>query len=128
MPSERHAFICIRCPRGCEVRFQVDEVGKVQQLDGNACKLGEAYVQNELTDPRRNLTTTVRVNHGVSPLVPVWTEEPIPKGRVLELAGLLRSIVMEAPVYVGQVVLVDPLGLGIDITASGSVEAGPSAA
>ncbi len=123
MPDDRREYICIRCPRGCEVRFNLDPEGRIQDLTGNFCRLGETYVQSELTDPRRTLTTLVRVRHGVSPLVPVWTEEPVPKDRVLELADLLRSITLDAPVKIGQVVLADPLGVGIPVVASGNVEA-----
>jgi len=123
MPNDPHAYICIRCPRGCEVRFDLDEEGQLQDLTGNFCKLGETYVRSELTDPRRTLTTLVRVRHGASPLVPVWTEEPVPKDRVLELAEMLRGITLDAPVKIGQVVLADPLGVGIPVVASGNVEA-----
>ena len=122
MTKPSHEYICIRCPRGCEVSFNLDEAGKIQDLSGNFCKLGETYVTNELTDPRRTLTTLVKVRNGVSPLVPVWTEEPVPKDRVMELADLLRNITLDAPVKIGQVVLEDPLGVGVSVVASGNVQ------
>jgi CxxC motif-containing protein len=114
-------IICVRCPRGCEIGFQVDAEGRVVDVEGNFCKLGKAHVEMELTDPRRTLTTTVRVTGGTRPLVPVWTEEPLSRARILELAGLLRDVVLEAPVALGDVVLEDALGAGIRVLASASV-------
>jgi CxxC motif-containing protein len=123
MSSEEHQVICVRCPRGCEVSFHTDEAGQVSEVTGNFCKLGVAHVQSELTDPRRTLTTTVRVAGGRHALVPVWSEAPLPKDRVLEVAGLLRNKVLTAPVQCGDPVLEDVLGLGIRIVTSASVDA-----
>ena len=77
----------------------------------------------ERVDPRRTLTTTVRVQGGVHALVPVWTEEPLSKARVMELADLLRDRILAAPVALGDVVMEDALGLGIRVVTSGSVAA-----
>jgi CxxC motif-containing protein len=122
MSTQEKKFICIRCPRGCEILTSLDGYGAITEIHGNVCKLGRDYVQAELTDPRRTLTTTVRVRHGRHPLVPVWTAQPVPKERVLELADVLRGITLEAPVTLDQVVLENALGLDIDVVASGSVE------
>jgi CxxC motif-containing protein len=123
MSSETSPIICVRCPRGCEIGFELDASGHVASVAGNFCKLGKAHVEMELVDPRRTLTTTVRVSGGVHALVPVWTEEPLSKTRVLELADLLRAKVLEAPVALGDVVMEDALGLGIRVVTSGSVAA-----
>jgi len=50
--------------------------------------------------------------------VPVYTAEPFPKGRISELLRLLREVKLEAPVHLGQVVLADALGTGIDVVTS----------
>lgn len=119
--EETKKIICIRCPRGCEIVTTMDGYGSITQIEGNFCRLGKEYVQSEMADPRRILTTSVRVKNGEKPLVPVWTEKPIPKTKVLELSETLRNIVVEAPVKIGQVIVENALGLGINVVASGSV-------
>ena len=113
--------ICIRCPRGCEIVTTLDGYGNITHIEGNFCRLGKEYVQGEMTDPRRIVTSTVRVKNGEKPLVPVWTEKPIPKAKVLELSEALRNIVVDAPVKIGQVVMENALGLGINVITSGNV-------
>lgn len=120
--AQEKKLICIRCPRGCEIITSLDGYGQVTQIHGNVCKLGRDYVQAELTNPLRILTTTVRVSHGRHPLVPVWTADAVPKERVMDLARALRRVTLEAPVAQGHVVLDDALGLGVQVVTSGAVE------
>jgi CxxC motif-containing protein len=109
-------IICITCPKGCtlEVTHDGDTVLKVKP----GCKRGHEYVKREMVDPRRMVATTIRVRGGIHPLLPVATAAPFPKPRILELMGALRSIELQAPVKMGQPVLCDALGTGVDILAS----------
>jgi CxxC motif-containing protein len=111
-------FICIRCPEGCEITTTLDGNGVITDIKGNSCKLGIEHVKAEVTDPRRTLTTTVTVEGGVLPLCPVWTEKPIPKAGIVELAKLLRTVKIQAPVVIGAIVLENALGSGINVIAS----------
>ncbi|MEX2444719.1 MAG: DUF1667 domain-containing protein [Alkalispirochaeta sp.] len=113
--------ICLRCPQGCEVQTMLGPDDEILNISGNKCKLGKEYVEQEIKDPRRVLPTSVKVTNGTSPLVPVWTPEPMPKGLLLDLAAESRKIEVEAPVHVGDVVLDDWRGLGIRLVASGEV-------
>ena len=94
---------------------------EILEMSGNKCKLGVEYVKQEIQDPRRVLPTSVRVSGGIRPMVPVWTPEPMPKALLLELARETRRIEVPAPVHVGDIVLEDWRGLGIDLVASGEV-------
>ncbi len=114
MPDKRR-FICVTCPVGCNIDATV-EGERLFAAEGQACKRGLAFVQEELKAPKRVLTTTVRVRGGAFPLVPVRSAAPLPKGRLLEVAELLRGLVLEAPIQEHQVVARIPLG------AAGSVE------
>ncbi|MFW5693989.1 MAG: DUF1667 domain-containing protein [Alkalispirochaeta sp.] len=113
--------ICLRCPQGCEVQTMLGPDDEILNISGNKCKLGKEYVEQEIKDPRRVLPTSVRVKHGTSPMVPVWTPEPMPKGLLLDLAAESRKIEVEAPVHVGDVVLDDWRGLGVRLVASAEV-------
>lgn len=121
MTGDFQKFICIRCPRGCEVTTSVDGLGNITEIKGNFCKLGEEYVRTELKDPRRIVTSTVKVSGGRKPLVPVWTDAPVPKDKIIDIAKALRAVELRAPVNAGQVVLENTLGTGVNIVASGDV-------
>ncbi len=110
-------LICITCPMGCTLQV-THEGDTVLSVEGNNCARGAAYVRRELTDPRRMVATTVRVSGGLHPLIPVYTREPFPKPRISELLEAIRSVQIEAPVKMEQVVLADALGTGIDVIAS----------
>ncbi len=110
-------LICITCPQGCTLTVSVD--GKsVLNVEGNQCKRGLKYVEMEVIDPRRTVTTTVRVKGGIHPLVPVYTKSPIPRKYIFDLLSQLKKIELEAPVKMGQTVLQDAFGTGIDVVAS----------
>lgn len=113
LPKE---IICVACPKGCRLE-PYRENGEL--LFNNAgCKRGKDYGLAEVSDPRRMVASTVRVANGPHPLVPVYTSEPFPKGRIQDLLKSLREVKLEAPVQLGQVVLADALGTGIDVVAS----------
>ena len=66
----------------------------------------------ERTAPRRTLTLTVRTESGR--LVPVRTERPIPREKLLEAAATLRRVVLpEREIACGQVLLPDLEGAAV---------------
>lgn len=101
---EQRSFICVTCPVGCSIDATLLD-GRLLEAHGQACKRGLDFVKEELTAPKRVLTSTVQVRGGVLPLVPVRTRTPMSKGRLLEVATLLREIVLEAPVEEHQIVV-----------------------
>jgi CxxC motif-containing protein len=102
---------------GCAIDAIVED-GELREISGQACKRGLAFVREELTAPKRMLTTTVRVKGGVLPLVPVRSSAALPKELLLPVVALLRQVTLEAPVREHQVVLANVFGTGIDIIAS----------
>ena len=122
MTQEHRKFICITCPRGCALDVTM-ESGAVVKMEGNSCKRGIDYVTGELNDPRRMVTTTVRVKGGVHPLAPVYTESPIPKPRIFDLLAEIRKIELKAPVKFGDVVIENALGTGVNVLASRNIPA-----
>jgi len=51
-------------------------------------------------------------------MIPVRTDKPIPKDRVLEAAGEIRKIKLDRPVKVGEVITANLLGLGVNVIAT----------
>jgi CxxC motif-containing protein len=117
MPEITEEMICITCPMGCTLQVTHDGETLIH-VDGNTCSRGLAYVESELTDPRRMVATTVRVRGGLHPLVPVYTEGAFPKPRIFALLHIIREVEVEAPVKVDQVIIENALDTGINIIAS----------
>ena len=115
--SVTEEMICITCPMGCTLKV-THEGKEVLNVEGYGCPRGMRYAQEELTDPRRMVATTVKVNGGLHPLVPVYTAAPIPKPLIFELLAQIRQIEINAPVETKQVVLANVLGTGINVIAS----------
>ncbi len=113
----KHDFICINCPLSCSLELYEEE-GRVREVKGADCKIGEKYAAEEFTDARRVLTTTVKAKDGIITLLPVRSTGAIPKRLVKEAVRELADIVVEAPVDKGQVILADILETGIDVVAS----------
>ena len=110
-------YLCIGCPLGCRLEVEEEE-GAVVEVRGFACKRGEEYAQQEHSDPRRMVTTTVRVRNGLWARLPVRTTATVPKNRVREVCQLLRRISVTAPVKRGDVIVANALGAGADVIAS----------
>jgi len=102
---------------GCTLDVTVDGE-TVVDVSGNTCKRGTEYAQAEISDPRRMVASTVKVQGGIHPLVPVYTETAFPKPRIFNLLAQLREVELKAPVAAGQIVLKDVLGTGVDVLAS----------
>lgn len=117
MSVETKQLNCIMCPMGCLLTVTLTD-GAVTSVTGNTCPRGEVYARQELTNPQRMLTSTVRITGGELPLLPVVSKTTLPKGRIMDCAEALRHISVEAPVKAGDVIAANILGLGVDIVAS----------
>ena len=118
---EKHIYTCIVCPLSCKITVTDDGNGDLR-AEGNTCKRGEEFALNEFTDPKRMLTSTIKVNNGVLKRLPVISSKEIPKRKIKECLDILYSVEISAPVKCGDVVVNDILGLGVDIVASRSLE------
>jgi len=108
-------LICIVCPKGC--RLQVDEANNYS-VTGNACERGAEYGHNEIKNPTRVLTSTVKVKNGLYPRCPVKSDVAVPKGKLIEIMQALNNIELTAPINIGQIVLANPAGVEANIIAT----------
>lgn len=118
MRMERE-LICINCPLGCALTVCLDEKGAVS-VRGNTCPRGEEYGKREVTDPRRTVTSTVRIQGKRESALPVKTAAPIPKGKIMECMEMLRAVEVRLPVEAGDIILEDAAGTGIPVIATKS--------
>ncbi len=114
---EKRELICISCPMGCPLTVEL-EGGEIVNITGNTCKRGEVYGRKEVTNPTRIVTSTVMVEGGRSDMVSVKTREDIPKDKIFECVKALKGITVKAPVRIGDVILADVAGTGVDIVAT----------
>lgn len=118
---ETRELICINCPLGCSLTVTMEN-GEVKKVEGNTCKKGEAYGKKEVTNPTRIVTSSVKVKDGILPVVSVKTASDIPKGKIAQCARALKSVTVQAPVHIGDLVLPDVCGTGVDIIATKNME------
>ncbi len=102
---------------GCPLTVEL-EGGEIVNITGNTCKRGEVYGRKEVTNPTRIVTSTVKVEGGKSDMVSVKTREDIPKDKIFECVKALKGITVKAPVRIGDVILPDVAGTGVDIVAT----------
>ena len=82
---------------------------------------GDAYVRQELTDPQRNIATSVLVEGGELPLASVRLSRPISKKDIFRVMEVINTVRLQAPTAVGQVALADVCGLGADVIVTKNV-------
>lgn len=116
-------FNCTTCPSEClltvEVKRDADgTVVEVRSVAGNNCPRGDKFAHQELTCPMRVLTTTVAVSGGDEALLPVRTAEAIPLALHAQAMALIRGLVLNAPIRMGDTVLANLLNTNIDLVAS----------
>ncbi len=114
-------LICVACPLGCPIEVEIEN-GEVISVTGNTCKRGDAYARTEITNPVRSLTTSVKIQGSVHPVVPVKSSGPIPKGKMFDCMKEINKTVISAPVKIGDVVIENILGLGVDIVVTNNAD------
>lgn len=95
---------------------------EVRSVTGNSCPRGDTFAHQELTCPMRVLTTTVAVSGGDEALLPVRTAEAIPLALDAQAMDLIRGLVVDAPIRMGDVVLPNLLDTGTDLIASMDID------
>lgn len=114
-------FTCIVCPNGCDITAGFEN-GEIRSVTGAACQRGEAYVRQELTDPRRTIASSVVVKGGVLPLVSVRLDAPAPKDRIFDVMEEIRKVELAAPVRIGDIAIADVLGLGCNVVVTKNID------
>ncbi len=115
-------IICTVCPRGCHIQVE-GEGEKVLSVEGQGCKRGLEYASAEYAHPVRILTTTVKLEGEQVDLLPVRSNKPLPKEKIMDCMALIRAAAVKAPVARYDVIIPNICDTGVDIVATKSVEA-----
>lgn len=110
-------FTCIVCPRGCRLKID-DELN----VTGNSCPRGALYAKEEVTNPKRNIASSVRVKNREYLLASVRTSAPIPKGMIFQVMEEINKVSVNAPTHIGDVVIKNVLGTGSDIIITKNIK------
>lgn len=108
---------CIVCPRGCELT--VSETGEVS---GNFCVRGPIYAKEEISCPKRMLTSTVRVINRKDLLCPIKTSSSVKKEDIKKFMDFINRLTITAPISIGEVIARDVFGTGIDILTTKNID------
>lgn len=116
---ENRELTCISCPMGCQMMVCIDN--EDIRVTGNTCKRGEIYAKKEVTDPRRVVTSSVRVKNGELIRVSVKTETDIPKDKIFDCMTDIFKAEAVAPVKIGDIIIENCAGTGIAVVATRNV-------
>ena len=105
---------CTVCPMGCAI--EVTEENGELRVKGNTCKRGELYAKAEVTCPTRVLTSTMKCDNGA--IVSVKSRCAIPKDKMFECMKVINSTVAKSGVRIGDTLIENILGTGVDIVAA----------
>jgi len=105
---------CIMCPMGCALT--VTEENGVVKVTGNTCPRGEKYGVSEYTDPKRVVTTLVKVKGGG--VLSVKTSDAFRKALVSNVLKEAAKVILDHSVRAGDVVLPNVAGSGVDLIAT----------
>lgn len=131
---------CICCPKGCRMTVKMPEYagdgggcGRPDfEVQGYGCEAGRNYAVQEVTAPKRIVTTTVAVSGKRDILVPVRTSEAVDKSAVERILSVCSRLKVRLPVSAGEILKKDigGAGSGIDLICcadcvrSGSIGSG----
>ena len=116
-------IICTACPIGCHLTAHRDKNAKGgYRIEGYSCKRGISYALAELTDPRRILTSTVRVVNSTHKRLPVRTAEAIPKDKIFQCMQEVNRIAVKSPVKMGDILIKNIADTGIDLISSRDIK------
>ena len=114
METKRN-LTCIVCPRGCQMTVTLLD-GKVLEVEGNFCRRGNVYANDECTNPKRTITSTVRCSDGL--VLPVKTESAIPKEKMFQVMSEINSVNPEGSIKIGDIIIKDVCGTGVNVVAT----------
>lgn len=105
---------------GCQITVEY-EGENIHSVVGNSCAIGDRYARQEVIHPERTVTSTVYVTGGDKPRCSVKTQHNIPKDRIFDCMKVINSTKIAAPVRIGDVVIHDVCGTGVDVVATRNI-------
>lgn len=118
---DNRILTCVLCPNGCEINVQHEE-DRILEIKGNKCPKGRQYAQQEMTDPRRTIASSVRITGSFLPLCSVRLTKPVPKKYIFPVMEEINKVELTAPVQIGKTVIRQVCGLDADVIVTKNME------
>ncbi len=112
-------LICIVCPRSCKLQIHTDSSGFT--VTGNGCKRGAAFAENEMTNPKRTISSTVATVFPDAPVLPVRVSDEIPKSKIFDVMREINGVLVKNRIGRGDTVIENVLSLGVDVIATSNI-------
>ena len=100
-------MICIMCPLGCQLHIEGE--GETLKVTGNSCVRGEKFAKDEISCPKRIVTTSGPKS--------CKTTNPVPKDKIFEVMKEIEKLRLKK-VKFGQVIIKNVLGLDSDVVVT----------
>ena len=106
---ETRELTCIMCPLGCSLHVTKD--GDKITVTGNNCQRGVVFANEELTCPKRIVTSSVKTEKGVKACK---TTVAVPKSMIFDVMKEIEKLRLKDAKF-GEVVIKNVLDTGADI-------------
>ncbi len=110
-------IICIECPIGC--RININENGDISNYK---CKKGINYVLNEIKNPLRSLTTTVKTVGFKKRRVAVRVDKEIPKDMIFPVLKEIKKLRISKKIKINEILIENILNLGVNVISTESLD------
>ncbi len=116
----KREMVCIVCPHGCNMK--VEKEGEEVKVLGNSCERGYDFAKQEITEPKRMITTTVKINSKTIPTLPVVSSGMLNKVDQFEVIKIIKATKVMLPIKKGDIVVKNIMNSGINIISCIDVE------
>jgi len=113
----KRTLTCIECPKGCVLSVEVENC-RLIKVSGNKCPKGESYAASEIENPLRILTSAVLAIGSELKMVPVRTDQAIPKAKIPEAMVIIKKVRISKSLTAGEIIYNNFLGLGVNLIAT----------
>ncbi|MBF0120813.1 MAG: DUF1667 domain-containing protein [Desulfobacterales bacterium] len=107
---------CITCPQSCAI--ELVKTKDDYEVSGNKCKKGKEYAIQEVTNPMRSITTTVKTIFKDFPRLPVKTDKEIPLNDTFLFMEEINSVLVKERLKPGDIVLKGIRNMDINLVAT----------
>jgi CxxC motif-containing protein len=115
-------LVCVRCPKGCELQLALTPDGALAEVQGEGCRLGLAYAEEEVTAPKRIVTASLGIAGSLEPLS-VKTAAPVLRTQIFAVLDEIRALKLRVPIQAGTKLVENIASTGAAVfTLSGSNE------
>ena len=118
--QKKTKILCIRCPKGCELK--VSKQKNDLKVEGNECRIGIDYAIEEIKNPRRIVSSTIKIINSNYPRLPVRTKDSVPKNKIKKVIEEIKSKTIKSPVKKDQIIIKNIANTGSDLIAERNME------